>query len=462
MTINTQNNDDVAQVPSDADDLPGGESVQNDIADPVPAGGDNEPSSPFQAKFREAAQKAAVSSDADDDDPDSEPDDEPDEATDGDDDLDLDNDDADDDIPADEDEDDPDTDDDASTNDEPAEPSKKPRSQAFKTLQTEHQQLSERISSLDKQFEKHGGVDVVETAMDIFSALAEGDAERFLSQLPAYEQQQLATTVLQQAVSDPALRVQSINSVLKNDFGLSEDMPSDVIEKAFEHMVYAYSVDPDEFRQFLERELEYASTPESELERTKRELERLKTQQTGEGSSEADADALTPELVAERVNKAFDAFEASTYERVAAPIFENYGLADLPSDSDRIKTAKTTLRNMVDNHVAVETRKSKAYEPLLPYWWNGEKDVENNVFFKQNARIYENAVRANLEQAVKAVATTFGLKGKKQSSGQPSKTGVIPGSTASRRSIKPTSDGKQRRPQGFVNVFRDVRRRHGV
>lgn len=329
---------------------------------------------------------------------------------------------ADDDIPADKDgesDDDPnaegnkDADPDKAEDEADQETGKKTaRSQAFKDIQAENERLkteseatTTRLDTLEQTLEKHGGIDAVETALTIFDKIASGKAVEIIDDLPPHERAKVAEAVFNQAISNPSKRVEGVNAVFKADFGLEKDLPQPLMEKLFEFATSRINFDADDFEAYLDRELELIETPETQLEKANREIDRLKNP---DAKAAEDAAPPTDFELSVKANDIYNQFEAETYKAVAEPLLKDYGLDVKSTDSAVIKAAKEALVRALDDHVGVEIRKSKAFEPLLPYWLSGDDKYQANPFYTQGVSAYKRAMKAKVEPVLKSLSVLFG------------------------------------------------------
>ena len=125
---------------------------------------------------------------------------------------------------------------------EPKEEKATKRSEGYKKMESERDaaleqvtQVNTRIEKLEEQFAQHGGVEVVETAMELYELASDktktSELVEKLNSLPhkAQIQQQIFDNVLDL----PANRVYGINRVLREDFGLEGNISQPFLEKFF-------------------------------------------------------------------------------------------------------------------------------------------------------------------------------------------------------------------------------------
>lgn len=286
------------------------------------------------------------------------------------------------------------------------------RSKAFKDIQAENERLktestatATRLDALEQTLEKHGGVDAVETALTIFDKIASGKAVEIIDDLPPHERAKVVETVFNTAISDPNKRVEAVNGVLKSDFGLEKDLPQPLMEKLFEYATSRINFDAEDFEAYLDRELELIETPETQLEKANREIERLKNP---DAKAAEDAAPPTDFELTVKANDIYNQFEADSYKAISEPLLKDYGLDVKPTDTPAVKAAKEALVHALDDHVGVEIRKSKAFEPLLPYWLSGDDKYETNPFYRQGVTAYQRAMKAKVEPVLKSLSVLFG------------------------------------------------------
>lgn len=273
------------------------------------------------------------------------------------------------------------------------------------TLKADNLKATETLTKLDNQFKQYGGVDVVETAMDVYDKLANGQTLEVINELPAHERTKVQQQVFVDAISQEANRVFGVNQVLTNDFGLEKPITQPLLEKAFEFITHRLNSDGEDFEAFLDRELEFINTPERELERVKAENERLKNPaaKADEGKTEE-----TEIDLAVRINKTYDEFEDTTYSKVAAAEFKTYGLEITSKDTPAIKESKELLQNALKFLVGSEMRTAKAFEPLLEFWGTNETDGK---WYNAAAGNYERAMKGKVQGTLKAISRLFNAKG---------------------------------------------------
>jgi hypothetical protein len=279
------------------------------------------------------------------------------------------------------------------------------RTRKYKEVVEENTQLRtqvERVDKLETQFEQYGGVDVVETAMDLYQKLATQPAE-VINELPAHQRQDVVKKIFTDALANESNRVFGINSVLKQEFGLTADLDQPRMEKIFEYVAHRLNDDPAEFDAFLSRELEFVNTPERELARVKAENERLKNPQ--QASQEDTAVVEPPEKFAARMNTVFETFEEGAFANEVIPKFADYGLNVLPTDTPEVKGAKEVLQGAVRSFVCEQMRQAKAFDPLIPFMVSNDTE---NKFFGQAKGAYDRAMKAKGETLLKAVSRLLG------------------------------------------------------
>jgi hypothetical protein len=431
---------------------------------PAPAEQDGadtpEPAKDVQPSFRQLftqAREAKPATEAKDDESEDDPADEPDET--------IPDDEA---AGEDEDEESKAADDKESADTKAAERSKQPdgRTRKYKEvvaenekLQTEAETTRTRLDTLEKQFENHGGVDVVEAAIEAYDKLANGKAVELIDSLPAVQRQKVVSDIFQNALTDERNRVHGVNTVLKQDFGLTADLDQPRLEKIFEFVVHRLNEDPSEFDSFLERELEFANTPEKEVQRLRAENERLK--QPNDPKTDQPSAPESPEAFAVRMETTYRDFEDTNYSKVAAPLFANYGLAVTDKDPAEIREAKELLQRSIRSVIAEDMRGAKAFEPLIPFWLSGDEKDLKTTFYGQAAKQYERAMKARVETALKTASRLFG--GAKAKAAPPSDATLanpkIP-APGGKTAITPKKQDSS--PTGFKSAFRTARENAGT
>jgi hypothetical protein len=358
--------------------------------------------------------------------------------------------------------------------DKPAEPSepaddkakKQPdgRTRKYKEVVEQNEQLQQQISrvdALEQQFEKHGGLDVVETAMQMFEKLSTKPAE-ILAELPKHQREQMVRDVFAEALTNENNRVYGVNSVLRQEFGLSNDLTQQQMEKVFEFVAHRLNDDPTDFEAFLDRELEFANTPEREAARLRAENERLKSQPAA-----AEAPQETPQEFAERMNGEFETFEDSVFTDQVMPKFETYGLNVLPTDPAEVRESKEILQAAARSLICEQMRTAKAFDPLIPYMVSGDT---KNQFFDQAKGAYGRAMKARAETLLKAVSRLLG-KAQAQPAVPAGGEQPAPQQRAQRGVQIPAPGGKSQLPApakkapeggGFGNAFSIARKNAGT
>lgn len=323
-------------------------------------------------------------------------------------------------------------------------------------LAAENTAVAEKLGKLNAQFEKFGGVDVVDAAMDVFEKLASGKTDEVINQLPAHERARVQKTIFESALGNPANRLFGINHVLRSDFGLAKDAPQPLMEKAFEYFTERLNSSPEDFEAYLDRELEFYAKPDSELEKLRAEVERLKTQPPADQDKTAAAKTdESPADLGTRIDQTYAEFEDKTFATVSTKIFADYGLDVKATDTPDIKAAKEILHDALKHAVGVKMRTSKAFAPLIPFWVEGDT---NNTWFDQAAKGYERANKAKLQETVKAVSKLLGLRkaapaNPPKDAGQPGQKNntQIPAPGGSRSALPAPKTNKNEAPKGFLN-----------
>lgn len=321
------------------------------------------------------------------------------------------------------------------------------------TLKAENIKTTEKLAKLDNQFKQYGGVDVVETAMDVYDKLANGQTLEVINELPAHERTKVQQQVFVDAISKEANRVFGVNQVLTNDFGLEKPITQPLLEKAFEFITHRLNTDGEDFETFLDRELEFINTPEKELERVKAENERLKnpSAKTEEGST-----IETEFETAVRVNKTLDVFEDETFSKVIVPEIKTYGLEITPKDTPAIKEAKETLQNAVQAYIGRQMREAQAFTPLLEFW--AANDTKGK-WYNQAAGNYERAMKAKVQVSLKAISRLFNAKSNSISADIPDPVKIpAPNGKTALQSPKP----KPSEGGGFSAAFNTAKKQIGV
>lgn len=339
------------------------------------------------------------------------------------------------------------------------------RSQSFKDMEAEVTATRSRVEALEQQFEQHGGLDVVETAMQMFEKFANGNAVEVISELPAHQRKAIADSVLGQVMNDPNVRVESVNAILTNEFGLKSALPQPLIEKVFEYVVGRANSDVSDLEAYLDYKIEALSTPESELERTKRELDNLKNGDSGqEKAAESTAAPVDDPMIAvNNANRLYDEFERTSYATVAEPLLAQYGFDVKANDTPAVKTAKETLAGALESYIAEEMRTAQAFKPLLPYWleFGGDEaalqKLNENQLYASGVKSYQRAMRAKGESVIKSLATLLGSAQAAAPSQPPPaepRTPTVPNSAGTRQ-VVPDEQKKVNRdePKGFGSAF---------
>ncbi len=393
---------DVPEVPAPAEPGASAEDTPENVAD-QPASDDGEQSGGFSRLFEKARTDAAASQSQADPSRDEETTEEPEKAE------------SDEEIPDEEAKPEEEAADESQPAEEKADEKPTNRSRAHKevleeneTLKADQTKITERLNKLDSQFKEHGGVDVVETAMDVYTKLATGKAVEVINELPVHEKTRVQKAIFETAIGDHSNRVFGVNHVLKTDFGLSADLPQELLEKTFEFITLRLNDDAKDFEQFLERELEMANTPENEAARLRKELEQLKakpedSQKKADGSEKIE----TPEELFARVNQTYGEFETATFTTVADPEFKNYGFDVKPTDSQTVKDAKLDVQRAIRSLVGTDMHDAKAFLPLIDFWSTGDTE---NQWFKQSSAAYERAMRLKTQSVLKSFSKVLGLK----------------------------------------------------
>lgn len=259
-----------------------------------------------------------------------------------------------------------------------------------------------KATKIEESLAKHGGVDTVQQAMDIYDKLASGKANEVFADLPSHQRTQIQKEVFTAAIAEETNRVFGVNEVLKNDFGLSTDMSQKLMEKTFEYVAHRLNTDAADFEAYLDRELEFADSPEKRIARLEAENQRLKT--APKDGSESTEKTETELDIGLRVEKAYNEFEDATFKEIADAEFKAFGLEVSAKDTPAVKEAKELLADAVRNLVGYEMRTAKAFDPLLQYWV--ENDIEN-AWFKQAAGAYRRAMNARVQTTLKKLSKLF-------------------------------------------------------
>lgn len=324
-------------------------------------------------------------------------------------------------------------------------------------LKTERDTAIEKVTKLDAKLSEHGGIEVVTQAMDIFDKLANGKAAEVIAELPAHQKQALQKQVFETALTNEANRVFGVNQVLKSDFGLANDMSQPQLEKVFEYVTHRLNTDAEGFEALIDRELEYANTPENENAKLKAEIERLKTKPAE--TAKADGTEETPETddqLLTRISTTHDDFESTTFKTLLDPELKTYGLEVSAKDTPAVKEAKEELIAMVREKVGHEMRLSKAFEPLLPLW--ATKETEN-TWYNQAARAYERAMKAKIQQSLKKISKLFVAKAQPVANGNGADAGktALPAPGGKGSNIQRPAK-KQGEGGGFTSAFAAARK----
>lgn len=335
-------------------------------------------------------------------------------------------------------------------------------------LTTENTATNERIAKLNTRFEKHGGVEAVELAMETFDKLASGKAVEVINELPPHERVKVQKQVFDSAIAVEANRVYALNQVLQSDFGLEKPITKEQLEKSLEYLTHRYNGDAEDFDAFLERELEYANTPERKLARVEAELDRLKAQPEGQsqngnnGDGEAQAPVSEQDL-AMQINKLYDDFEDTTFTRLADAELKDFGLLESPKDTKEMKEVKQTVRAIVQAYVGQEMRNAKAYEALLPFFAAGDT---KSIWYNQATGGYERAMKGRIQPTVKAISKLFGKR-----AAAPPPAGELSASEKGnpktpaphgKSSLPPNQRQPEQKPGGFAAAFGEVRKTAGT
>jgi hypothetical protein len=413
------------------------------------------PEKDFRSLFRETATKVLGEIDEEGSKPDAEPADEPDEQ-----------------IPDNPDDDADDTTADADDPDKAKDPEKAEgkqpdaRTRKYKDVVAQNEQLQaqkDRLDTLEKSFEQHGGLDVVETAIQMYEKLAT-EPVKVLEDLPKHQREQFVRDVFSEALANEGNRVFGINSVLKTEFGLTSDLTQPQMEKVFEYVASRFTEDPADFEAFLDRELDFRNTPERENARLKAELERQKAKPADQPSDPAQSESQNDFV--QRVEKSYTDIEDRTFENVASPKFAEYGLNVTPKDSAEIREAKELLVAAVRSNICEQMRSAKAFEPLIPYIASGDTE---NKFYSQAESAYGRAMKAKVETALKTVSRLIN-KAQPAPADIPagdSTTTAKPRPAAPRipapggKSNLPAPAPKQNQSGGFRNAFGSAKRAIG-
>lgn len=344
--------------------------------------------------------------------------------------------------------------------DETTEVKKTARSESFKKMEAdrdaalaENTEIKTRLSELDARFEKHGGMEAVETAMELFDLAADKSrSTEFVEKINSLPHKALIQREIFENVLDlPANRVYGINRVLREDFGLEENLNQPVLEKLFEFVTVRLNRDPAEFENFLERELELSNNPESENERLRAEIERLKTQPKEEKTSQPE----TETEFATRIQQTYNKFEDEAFEQVSQAELQKYGFAVTSSDPPELKRAKERMAQAAKFAVAVEMREAKAHQNLLDFWI--EKTPEDNKFYSQAAKTYRSAMTLKVQNFLKDVAPILGAI----KAGKAKKTEETAVQTAAKgegqTNIQPPKR-TDKKPLGFSGAFAEARK----
>lgn len=280
------------------------------------------------------------------------------------------------------------------------------------TLLSANAELQTRLDKFEQNFEKFGGLDSVETALEVANTLSDPTKIKefadIIGKLP--HRAAIQKTFFDNALSLEANRIYGVNQVLMTDFGLSSGLTQDRMEKSFEFIVQKYNEDPEEFDQFLERELELANTPENELKRTRAELERLKNPKTAKTADQTQEFESDQDLH-QRIQKTHDEFEDTQFEAISNEVAADYGLNVSKNDTPAIKEAKEFLLEAVKFKVAVEMRTAKAHESLLGYWIVNQTD---SPFYNQAVKNYKAALKVKTQNSLKQISRLLGARTAKE------------------------------------------------
>lgn len=341
---------------------------------------------------------------------------------------------------------------------------KKSRSTSYKeaitraeTAEAEAQKTTERIEKLDKQFEKFGGIEAVEDAVNLYETLMDKTkADEFIremEQLPHYGT--MAKKVIDRAMENPAQRVFSVNQVLTEDFGLSKQISQPLMEKAFEFMTNYINDDPQEFENFLDRELEFANTEEKEIARLKAENERLKNPPVAQNAAPQETEQETIIRLQTKHNEFFD----GQFNEVALPDLKSFGYAVSSNDPPQMKADKEKIAKLIRNGVQVELAQKRATEPLIEQWMSG-KDDENSSFVKAATRNYRNVLKHESEDILKTLARLQVAIGKTKPNPTSEAHDKVASAQNPKSNIAPTS--QKRKPSSFDEAFELSKSQAGV
>lgn len=347
--------------------------------------------------------------------------------------------------------------------DEPKdEPKTTKRSESFRKMEQERDdalaqvtEVNQRLTSLDEKFAQHGGVEVVETALELYDLASDKTkASEFVQKINSLPHKgAIQREIFDNVLDLPANRVYGINRVLKEDFGLTGNISQPFLEKFFEFATSRLNTDPEAFESFLDRELELSAEPESELDRLRKENEALKNPPKEEQKEEAQQESQAE--FASRIQRTYNDFEDSTFDRVSKTELSKYGFSPLSNDTSEVKAAKEYLSNAVKFAVAVEMRQAKAHETLLDYWI--EKTPEDNKFYSQARKSYENAMTIKVQNALKAIAPLLGAKPEEKSKEIPKETKVETAAKGGKSEL-PAPKKEKREPLGFRAAFGNARK----
>lgn len=325
------------------------------------------------------------------------------------------------------------------------------------TALAENSELKTRLETFEQKFEKFGGFDAVETAVEVANALADptkiDEFTNLVQKLP--HRAQIHKKFFDTALSREENRVYGVNRVLREEFGLNADLSKTQMEKAFEFLAHKLNEDSEGFDGYLERELELANTPERELARTKAELERLKnpeaakTQNNSQSSDESEFDFL------QRIQKTHDEFEDGQFTSVSAEVAADYGLQPSKNDTPAVREAKEFILDAVKFAVGVQMRSAKAHEALLGYW------VENRAegaFYNQAVKNYQNAMRTRVQHAFKQVSRLIQVRTEVKTTTPKKELPSIADGAKAKTEIAPKQEPKKAQTGGFRSAFSEAKR----
>lgn len=315
------------------------------------------------------------------------------------------------------------------------------RSQRFKEMETRNQEMEaslKKYESLNEYVEKYGDAANINRVIEDFEMLIDperaSDAVQFITELPHGEQ--LATAFFHQGLNSLENRVNAVNDVLKNDYGVEGQIDFDTLDLIFTYVAAAVS-DPKTLAnwkadlsekigesEFLNKE----ALLEKKVQSLQSKIEELEQKKNSPDSQN------TPEVQEQARFQSFkqnlDPIQDTLIDKDLLPIAREFGYEAVEGEPEEDRNFKSWMLGKIFEDYDRAIAKSGAFKTFIEYL---KTDKQNHPLFPVIRENYLRAARATFREILKGKSYKNGRavsvskpQGKKPAIDKRGKTSITP------------------------------------